>query len=90
MDTEAVSLARPYAGNTPVEDVGCALRQLDALLTSLIVEEAHFDGVGDLGGNGEICPVVSYRRTEGVGRSGFTIHSAPVCLRDRGDHRRSP
>src|SRR5215213_11312543 len=62
------------AGDEGVPHEAVDLGELDALLGTVVLDEAQLDALGDLGEEREVDPSAVVRRTEGVGLAGPDLH----------------
>src|SRR5215218_9685155 len=62
------------AGDEGVPHEAVDLGEVDALLGSVVLDEAQLDALGDLGEEREVDPGAVVRRTEGVGLAGPDLH----------------
>ena len=76
VDPEAVALARAHVGQVAVPAEGGHLGERDALLGSVVVEQAQLDAGGDLGEEGEVGAGAVVGGAEGEGLSGPESHRA--------------
>ena len=85
VDPEPVALARADLGEERRARRGRSAPELEALLVPVAVEEAHLDGVGDLGGHGEVGPFGGGGGTSGKGWPGRTSIRQPYPGRPEQD-----